>query len=45
MPWWLIMIIVIVVALILLFVLYKVGDKLQKKQNTQRDRWRKLHGR
>ena len=37
MPWWLIMIIVIVVALALMFVLYKVGDKLQKKQNTQRE--------
>ena len=37
MPWWLIMIIVIVVALALMFVLYKVGDKLQKKQNTPRE--------
>lgn len=37
MPWWLIMIIVIVVALALMFVLYKVGDKLQKKQNSQRE--------
>lgn len=37
MPWWLTMIIVIVVALIIMFVLYKVGDKLQKKQNAQRE--------
>lgn len=37
MPWWLIMIIVIVVALALMFVLYKVGDKLQKKQSAQRE--------
>ncbi|MBU5476872.1 hypothetical protein KQI72_09135 [Eubacterium sp. MSJ-21] len=37
MPWWLIMIIVIVVALAIMFVLYKVGDKLQKKQSAQRE--------
>ena len=37
MPWWLIMIIVIVVALAIMFVLYRVGDKLQKKQSAQRD--------
>lgn len=37
MPWWSIMLIVIVVALIIMFVLYKVGDKLQKKQNAQRE--------
>lgn len=37
MPWWLIMIIVIVVALALMLVLYKVGDKLQKKQSAQRE--------
>lgn len=37
MPWWLVLIIVIVVALVILFVLYKVGDKLQKKQNAQRE--------
>lgn len=37
MPWWLIMIIVIVVALAIMFVLYRVGDKLQKKQSTQRE--------
>ena len=37
MPWWLIMIIVIVIALALMFVLYKVGDKLQKKQSAQRE--------
>ncbi len=37
MPWWLIMIIVIVVALALMFVLYRVGDKLQKKQSAQKE--------
>ena len=37
MPWWGIMLIIVAVALILLFVLYKVGDKLQKKQNAQRE--------
>ena len=37
MPWWLIMIIVIVVALAIMFVLYRVGDKLQKKQIAQRE--------
>ena len=37
MPWWLIMIIVIVVALAIMFVLYRVGDKLQKKKSAQRE--------
>lgn len=37
MPWWLIMIIVIVVALAIMFVLYRVGDKLQKKQSAHRE--------
>ncbi len=37
MPWWLIMIIVIVVALAIMFVLYRVGDKLQTKQSAQRE--------
>lgn len=37
MPWWLIMIIVIVVALAIMFVLYRVGDKLQNKQSAQRE--------
>ena len=37
MPWWLIMIIVIVVALAIMCVLYRVGDKLQKKQSAQRE--------
>ena len=37
MPWWLIMIIVIVVALAIMFVIYRVGDKLQKKQSAQRE--------
>ena len=38
MPWWLIMIIVIVVALAIMFVLYRVGEKLQKKQSAQREK-------
>lgn len=37
MPWWGIVLIVLAVALILLFVLYKVGDKLQKKQLAQKE--------
>ena len=37
MTWWLIMIIVIVVALAIMVVLYRVGDKLQKKQSAQRE--------
>lgn len=37
MTWWMIMLIVIVVALILLFVLYKVGNKLQTKQMAQKE--------
>ena len=37
MPWWAIMLIVMAVALILLFVLYKFGDKLQKKQLAQKE--------
>ena len=37
MHWWVILIIVIVVAIILLFVLYKFGDKLQKKQMAQKE--------
>ena len=37
MPWWVVLLIVIAVVAILLFVLYKVGDKLQKKQNAQRE--------
>ncbi|MBD5096908.1 MAG: hypothetical protein HDT40_07920 [Lachnospiraceae bacterium] len=37
MPWWGILLIVLAVALILLFVLYKVGDKLQKKQLAQKE--------
>ncbi|MGN0368276.1 MAG: hypothetical protein ACI4EK_05780 [Wujia sp.] len=37
MPWWGILLIIIAVALILLLVLYIVGDKLQKKQNAQRE--------
>ena len=35
MPWWLIMIIVIVVALAIMFVLYRVGDKLQMVEAAQ----------
>ncbi len=37
MKWWMIMLIVIAVALILLFILYKIGDKLQKKQMAQKE--------
>lgn len=37
MPWWGIVLIVLAVAFILLFVLYKVGDKLQKKQLAQKE--------
>ena len=37
MEWWIILLIVIAVALILLFVLYKIGDKLQKKQIAQKE--------
>lgn len=37
MHWWVILIIVIVVAIVLLFVLYKFGDKLQKKQMAQKE--------
>lgn len=37
MHWWIVLIIVIVVALIALFVLYKFGDKLQKKQIAQKE--------
>lgn len=37
MTWWMILLIVIAVALILLFVLYKIGDKLQKKQMAQKE--------
>lgn len=39
MPWWLIMIIVIVVALAIMFVLYRVGDKLQKNRVHRENRW------
>jgi len=37
MPWWGIVLIVLTVAFILLFVLYKVGDKLQQKQLAQKE--------
>ncbi|MBO6113563.1 MAG: hypothetical protein J6P57_00750 [Lachnospiraceae bacterium] len=37
MPWWGILLIIIVVALGILFALYKVGDKLQKKQIEQKE--------
>ena len=37
MPWWGIVLIVLAVAFIPLFVLYKVGDKLQKKQLAQKE--------
>ena len=37
MSWWIILIIVIVVAIVLMLVLYKFGDKLQKKQMAQKE--------
>ncbi len=37
MTWWMIMLIIIAVALILMFVLYKVGNKLQQKQMAQKE--------
>lgn len=37
MPWWGILLIVLAVLFIVLFVLYKVGDKLQKKQLSQKE--------
>lgn len=37
MEWWHILLIFIAVAAILMFVLYKVGDKLQKKQIAQKE--------
>lgn len=37
MTWWMIMLIVMAVALIILFVLYKIGNKLQQKQMTQKE--------
>lgn len=37
MDWWIVMLIIIAVAIVILFVLYKVGDKLQKKQLAQKE--------
>ncbi len=37
MTWWMIMLIIMAVALIILFVLYKVGTKLQNKQMAQKE--------
>lgn len=37
MTWWMILLIVVVVALIILFVLYKIGTKLQNKQMAQKE--------
>lgn len=37
MPWWGIVLIVLAVIFILLFVLYKIGDNLQKKQLAQKE--------
>lgn len=37
MEWWHILLIIIAVAAILMFVLYKVGDRLQKKQIAQKE--------
>lgn len=37
MPWWLIVLIVLAVIIIILTVLYKIGNKLQKKQMDQKE--------
>lgn len=37
MHWWLVLIIIVVVAMIAMLVLYKFGDKLQKKQISQKE--------
>ena len=37
MPWWLIILIVLTVIIIILTVLYKIGNKLQKKQMDQKE--------
>ena len=37
MPWWGILLLVIFIAIVILVVLYKVGDKLQKKQIEQKE--------
>lgn len=37
MKWWIVMLIVIAVALIILFVLYKIGNKLQARQMAQKE--------
>ena len=37
MKWWMIMLIIMAVALIILFVLYKIGNKLQTKQMAQKE--------
>lgn len=37
MKWWIVMLIVIAVAIIILFVLYKIGSKLQAKQMAQKE--------
>ena len=37
MPWWGILLIIMAVALIILFVLYRVGNKLQQRQLDQKE--------
>lgn len=37
MHWWMVLLIIVAVAIILLFVLYKIGDKLQKRQISQKE--------
>ena len=37
MKWWIVMLIIMAVALIILFVLYKIGNKLQSKQMAQKE--------
>lgn len=37
MHWWMVLLIILAVFIVLMFVLYKVGDKLQKKQISQKE--------
>jgi len=37
MKWWMVMLIIMVVALVILFVLYKIGNKLQARQMAQKE--------
>ena len=37
MKWWMIMLIIMVVAIVILFILYKIGNKLQARQMAQKE--------